>query len=704
MQAAPSLALPELRADLALIASGPAEDGSPTWLIHDVSRNRYFRLGLDAFKALGQWRAGLPAEEFLRVCDAAGIDLDETDLRDLLQFLLMNQLIQITDPSGIARLAKAQSQSHQNWWTWLIHHYLFIRIPLFRPDAFLDRTWPWVSAVVRPSMLRLVRFLGLVGLLMVIQQWESFAATFMHFWSWEGLVFYGVTLAVVKSAHELGHAYVAKRYGCKVGAIGVAFLVLFPVLYTDTTDSWRLRSSRERLRIVLAGVGTEFHLAMLATFAWSFLPDGVLRSAAFFVATTSWISSVLINVSPFMRFDGYFALSDLLRAENLQPRSFALARWRLRELLFGFGELAPESLPRWRMRLFIAYAYVTWIYRAVIFIGIAVLIYHFTFKVLGIILFLVEIIWFILLPVKNEVSQWWLRRRAIRINSHTVFTGCLLVAVGLGLVAPWRSSVSLPAVLQAGDFRTIYAPEAGRLVSIAVSQRDRIEKGSDLVQLEQPEIEHAIAQTRRELSLIEEKIARQVGSARDLQDAIVLSQQRAELLTRLESLADRKTRLRLVAPMAGTVSHVERLQPGQWIGQNTPLLTLRSQEGLRVVALVSSEDLHRLEPGASAVWISDLAGSARLDLRVSRIDYTAIQSLPWAELASDFGGPVPTRKVQQQLRPEGSWYQVELEPLDQSQAPRLLQTGRALLEAKPESLIGRYWRHAASVWVRESGF
>lgn len=32
------------------------------------------------------------------------------------------------------------------------------------------------------------------------------------------------------------------------------------------------------------------------------------------------------------------------------------------------------------------------------------------------------------------------------------------------------------------------------------------------------------------------------------------------------------------------------------------------------------------------------------------------------------------------------------------------QPGKALIQARRESLLGRYWRHAVAVWIRESGF
>lgn len=705
MQAAADFALPELRPDLALLPGSAAEDGAPTWLIHDVSRNKYFKLSLDAFRALGHWQAGMSSGVFLQKCEAEGVGIDEHDLKGLLQFMMANQLILASGQAAMGRLLEQQQKSRQHWLMWLLHHYLFIRIPLWRPDAFLSRTWPAVSRLLRPRVLWSVRAMGLLGLFMVVQQWEGFVSTFLHFLSWEGLALYGLTLGVVKSAHELGHAYVAKKYGCKVGSIGVALLLMFPVLYTDTIDAWRLRSHHDRLRIVVAGVATELHLAMLATFAWSFLPDGPWRSVAFFVATTSWVTSLLVNLSPFMRFDGYFAFSDLLHAENLQPRAFALARWHLRETLFGWGQTPPETLPVWRARLFIAYAYATWLYRLTLFLGIALLVYHFAFKLLGIVLFAVEIGWFIFLPMKNELLQWWQNRQAMKLNRNSQVTLLATLLLLLGMTVPWRSTVSVPGVLLAGEFRPVYAPERGRIAKIQVSPPAQVQDQTVLIQLEQPELSHALAQTGRELELVEEKIQRQAGSARDLQDALVLAQQKIELQTKLESLRQRQERLTLRAPIKGVVSQMDALQVGQWVSEHAPLMTLRSAQGLRVMALVPSENLHRLEEGTRATWVSNLPGSPSLELKLTRIDQTAIQQLPWPELASEYGGPVPVRKdAHQQLHPEGAWYQLELVSTSDQIAPTQQQAGQVLIEGTRESLLGRYLRHAAAIWIRESGF
>ena len=86
----------------------------------------------------------------------------------------------------------------------------------------------------------------------------------------------------------------------------VAFVVLWPMLYTDTSESWRLRSPRHRLAISSAGISVEMALAGLSTLAWALLSDGPLRQAMLYLATTGWVLSLALNASPFMRFDGYF--------------------------------------------------------------------------------------------------------------------------------------------------------------------------------------------------------------------------------------------------------------------------------------------------------------------------------------------------------------------------------------------------------------
>ncbi len=79
--------------------------------------------------------------------------------------------------------------------------------------------------------------MGMIGLYLVSREWDVFVATFQDFLSLEGMVLMGLALLLVKAAHELGHAYTTVAYGCRVHSMGVAFVVMAPLLYTDVTDS-----------------------------------------------------------------------------------------------------------------------------------------------------------------------------------------------------------------------------------------------------------------------------------------------------------------------------------------------------------------------------------------------------------------------------------------------------------------------------------
>ena len=63
-----------------------------------------------------------------------------------------------------------------------------------------------------------------------MRQWESFANTFLYFFSPQGLTAYVLGLIAIKVLHEMGHAYTAVRYGCQVQTMGIGFLIMVPVL------------------------------------------------------------------------------------------------------------------------------------------------------------------------------------------------------------------------------------------------------------------------------------------------------------------------------------------------------------------------------------------------------------------------------------------------------------------------------------------
>ncbi|WP_298719098.1 biotin/lipoyl-binding protein [uncultured Oceanisphaera sp.] len=699
--------LPPLRQNLRLLPGAPDEDGAPRWLLFDAVRNKYFALSAEALYLIRHWQAGASAEGFLLELKTRGHDYGPEELAAFIDFVVSNNLNEARSAEASARVHQQYSDQLLGFWRWLIHHYLFIRIPLFRPDPWLNRWTPRLNWLFAPVTHYLLLSLGGLGLVLVVRQWDHFWSTFLHFFSLEGLVFYGLTLVVVKSAHELGHAFAAKRQGCRVASMGVALLVMFPVLYTDTTDAWRLRSRAARLRIVTAGVRTELYLALLATFLWNLLPDGPLRSAAFFVATTSWVTSVLVNISPFLRFDGYYAFSDWLGIENLQQRAFAFGRWRLRYLLLGLKDPLPEPQPRGRARLMVAYAWATWLYRFFLFLGIALLVYHLFFKVLGILLFAVEICWFIVLPIWREVNVWWKRRSECSMGTGRLLFWILATGLLMLSVLPLHVGVSVPAVLKAKSEQSLFVSEPAVIMEVAVKQGDAVEAGQLLVRLESEPLNFELQQVEEELQLARLLLDRSGSSVQEKAVRAITEQQYRRLLERKAGLLVRQERLQLRAPFTGRITQVESLHPGVWVGTEMPLLSVVEPTRFDVEGYIGEQYLDLIGPGSLGVFIADRPGMAALPVQVSDVDIGAVFALPYGELSSEYGGPIAVRRVtDDRLVPEEGHYRVSmiLDDISSLGDTDARLPGVVRVEGESRSWLWYQLRRVLAILIRESGF
>ncbi|GAA0783337.1 HlyD family efflux transporter periplasmic adaptor subunit [Marinobacterium sediminicola] len=698
--------LPAIRQDLKLLPGSHDEDGAPRWLLHDRVRNRYFTLAEDALALIRHWQPGHTLEEMQAHLAGRDLAYEEAEIKAFIDFLIANNLVLARSKGACDHFLSQRKGQQKSVWQWLLHNYLFIRIPLLRPDPWLQRVGPRLNWLFSNSVHRLLLLMGLLGGVLVLRQWDTFSSTFLYFFSLEGMLLYGLTLVLVKSAHELGHALVSQRLGCRVASMGVAFLVMFPVLYTDTTDAWKLRSRRQRLQIVTAGVKTELYLALVATFLWGILPDGALRSAAFFVATTSWVTSVLVNISPFLRFDGYYAFSDLLGVENLQQRAFALGRWRLRRWLWGLDDPLPEPMPRRRARLLTLYAWGTWLYRFFLFLGIALLVYHLFFKVLGIILFVVEILWFIVMPIFKELQVWRERRADFNWTPARIACWSLPVLVLLGLLLPFSTSVQVPAVLRAESSQTLFATEDGRIKAVYVQAGDSVEAGQVLLEMASPDLEQQLTQTRDQLQLVELKLSRQSASLEEKAAQAVNQERRRQLNEQLQGLEKRARMLAVRAPFSGRVSDRELLASGQWIGRDQALMTLIAPERMLFEGLVNERDLNLLAVGQQGMFIAINGEHSAIPASVSRIDITAVPVLPYPELGSEAGGPVAVRRQDERLVPEAAHYRIQLmpeEPISDSlQGTRM--TGMMVVEGDSRSALLYQLERVVALFIRESGF
>jgi putative peptide zinc metalloprotease protein len=697
--------LPPLREDLRLIAGASAADGSPTWVIVDPVRGKYFQIGWSAYQILSRWSGRSAGAVLSQIHADTTCRATTQDIDDLLRFLYRNHLMR-EPPQGGYRAYAAQAEAvRPQWLMWLVHHYLFFQIPLVRPDRFLRATLPFVEWLFSKSVAWIIALIGLAGVYLVSRQWDVFTATFLYFFTPRGLALYALSLAIVKVFHELGHAYTATRYGCRVPTMGIAMLVMVPMLYSDTSDAWKLTSRRQRAAIGSAGMIVECALAALAIFAWNFLDDGVARSLVFIVATTSLMVGAAINLSPFMRFDGYFVLSDWLGIPNLQERAFAFGRWQLRRLLFGLDMPMPVPVAAVQRRFLVCFAWGVWAYRFMLFLGIALMVYHYFFKLLGLILFAIEIGWFIVLPIVGELKTWWtLRGEIVERRRGWLSAGVLACVIAL-LFVPWSDRISLPAVLESTPHATIYAPAPGRIVELAVEEGRRVGVGDRLVVLESPVLEKDMALTRKRIEVEQLRVQRQFVDREELAKHQVTLETLRARLSQLEGLLQQQQNLSLTAPITGVVTdRAEALHVGQWINKQLPLAYVIDPAGEELHALAPETDVGYLHAGQSARFIPQGPERPSLEAQVVEIRDNDESSFTVPYLLSVYGGDVPVRQdANHRLKPETSVYRVTLHLVESPPRWNQAVRGTVLVKGPRISFAQRVWEQIARIFIRESG-
>lgn len=706
MNASPApaeIALIALREDLALQAAPRGRDGAPYWHLHDAVRNRFFRIGWLEFELLSRWRGGMSAPALCRaVAEETALAPEPDAVQELLQFLQANELLRAEAPRLRAHLQQVAGRRRPSILQWLLHHYLLIRVPLVKPDAFLSRTLRLVEPVFQPAFFVWLGALSLLGLWRVLDQWPAFSSTFLYFFSWQGALYYGLALSLAKLMHELAHAYTAKHYGLRVPTMGMALMMLWPLLYTDTSEAWKLTSRRARLAIGAAGVLAELLLAALAALVWSLAPDGAVKSAAYILAAVTWLSTLAVNLNPFMRFDGYYLLMDACDMPNLSERSFAIARWQLRRTLLGIDAAPPEPLSAARRCWLALYAYATWLYRLVMFTGIAVAVYLFFFKALGVILFAVEISWFVARPLWREIRTWWSLRQ--RWRGAAARSALALLALFLALALPWRSDVVADGYWQAQLHSRLYPPMPARLERIVVKEGQAVQAGEALFVLAAPAVESQLQQLQSRIEGLTKQLNSTVDSASLNEHARVLEQELAAARAEHALQGAELARLTVTAPHAGIVRDLDSgLFAGAWLGPRHVLGRVVGGTQAQAQVFVHESDIARIRVGARARLVQRSHDGTAFTATVVRIDNTASRLLPEPMLSSLHGGPIAARNgaYGESLANE-ALFRVTLR-VDHADTGQLAPVV-AHIDGERRSILFDGARQAIGVLIRESGW
>jgi hypothetical protein len=245
---------------------------------------------------------------------------------------------------------------------------LFVKLKAFDPNELITRLEKNFNFVFSPYFLALGILLSLLALRVTYLRWEEFAAlTVGQIFRAESILVLLIAVFGTISLHEFAHAMTLKHFGGEVRQMGFLLLYFQPCFYCDVSDAYLLPEKRKKILVTFAGVIFQVFVWSLSTLAWHLLPADSALGHLFFIASAFTLLTVLFNLNPLIKLDGYYILTDWVGIPNLRAKAFGYVKAKLLQLAFGLRPRLPHYTPRER-RIFLWYGCLALVY-SVFFLG-----------------------------------------------------------------------------------------------------------------------------------------------------------------------------------------------------------------------------------------------------------------------------------------------------------------------------------------------
>jgi putative peptide zinc metalloprotease protein len=629
------------------------------YIVEDPASGQFYRMSESAHFFLGMLDGNTTVDQAWEACneqlgDAAPTQREVIELLSRLQMFGLVLGESALDAEMLEqRLSKAKRQRTQK----RTGRWMFPHIPIVNPEPFLRRH----EKLCRVLFGRVagVLWLVLVGIALTLvfananrfgDALNSVAQLAPSTLATLGLIFLGLRIV-----HELGHAMACKAFGGRSTEIGVILIAyVLPLPYCDASSAWRFAGIWPRVCVSLAGVLAETVVAALAAIYWAVGSDAVLQSVAYQIMLVSGVSTLLFNLNPLLRYDGYYVLSDLTGTPNLAQRSRELLKHLIVRYAFGVrGSRGPAIRSLGEGWLLVVFGLLATPYRIFVAVAILLVISH-KYLTLGVVLAVAMAAVWLVYPVLKAagflISDPKLEGNRARAIGVTL--AAIAVVLGPIALAPLPTPAYAVATIEPermGGLRTL---EGGELAELLVAPGDGVDAGQRVARLENPALQAELRASRARLLQAQTQYRTSLegppAEQEEFRQAVrVVEEQVARLERRVANLD-------VVAPVAGVVSPLSgqtasdlRSHIGSWVPRGTALGMVVSEDALLVRAMVPDRD-------HAFVFRGQGAGEVRASVRLASapgkvIPASVVRTAPLGSkelsspsLASQSGGGITT--------------------------------------------------------------
>lgn len=590
--------------------------GQPWVILRDRFNSEWFRVTPDAYAFLCRLGEGRTVDQAWKEALSADPDraLTQEEVVQLLGQLNLSNLLHYDRGDAAAtqfeRLQKRKARETQQ----LFMGIMSIKVPLIDPDRWLERMLPFIRLAFGPVGLLLYLALLLAGGKALMDEaprlFEQGAGLLAP--ANLGLLYLGFLLS--KALHELSHAAVCKHFGGEVHKLGLMFLIFAPMPYVDATAAWGFRRRRERVLVGLAGVLAELGLAAAAALLWAYTAPGTLNSLAHNIIFVASVSTLVFNLNPLLRFDGYHVLVDLLEVPNLFQRSREQLRYLAERHLLRLPHAVPGARTPTESWLLPTYGVLSLAYWVLLMFTIITFVAGEYFEV-GVALALFMVFISVVLPL-FKLLRYLAASPALAFHrTRAVGISLALCALAVGLLAgvPLPDRVRVTGVVQAGQSRQLHVAGEGFLRELLATPGSPVQAGQPLLRLDNPDLAYQIRLVRMQLEQLQAQEVQAMAAA--VADLSAIVRQRQAIEDSLQTLLEREQALQVVAPVAGVwvASDLEGAS-GQWLSRGASAGTVVNQDAWRFVGVLPQVGSHVFGDGVRGAEVR-LRGEEGVNLR-----------------------------------------------------------------------------------------
>ncbi len=612
-------------------------------MLRDTLSSDWFRVSAEAWAFLGRLSLAHNVDDTWRQCLEADPDaaLTQEEVVQLLGQLNLSNLLAFDQHSISGSLFERYRKRRQGEIKALLMGFLSIRVPLLDPDRALTRALPLIRALFSlPALVVYVLLLALAGKTLADHADELMRqGTDLLAPSNIALLYLGVLVA--KVVHEFGHAAACKRFGGEVHKMGVMLLLGAPLPYVDASASWGFRRRRERAFVGAAGVVCELSVAAVAALVWAHTAPGAVNALAFDVIFVASVSTVVFNLNPLLRFDGYHILVDLTGFPNLFQRSREQLRYLAEHHLFRLPHARAAGETPTEGALLAVYGVVSIGYWLVLMVTVIFFIAD-QYLDLGVALAWLLGFTVVVMPLFKFCRYLLTDPQLGHLRGRTIaITAALLgMVVGALSLVPVPDRIRASGVLEAQRFRQLHSDGAGFVAEMRATPGDRVRAGQVLLRLDNPELLSSLrsAQQQRAQLIAQEMRATTLATA----DLAPLRRQIQAIDEELAELERQRSALEVVAPIAGQWNAPDlESGSGRWVARGSPLGTIVDGGGWRFVAVLPQVSTHVFDDEVRQVEIR-LRGQEEINLLTSQVEVLPFDQgqLPSAALGVAGGGDI----------------------------------------------------------------